>query len=288
MKKGVSVKLFLVDGTADGLKLIEKSNWTGIGVMCSRAQFANVQKRPEFDRPCVYVLLGPNESDGQPRIYIGEADLGRLRISQHAKNFDFWTHLILFTSKDSNLNKAHVKYLESQLVGLAQKAKRAHLENRNQPPSPQLAESDIADVESFLDEMLTLYPLLGLSAFEVVKPASESETIPAATLLLNGKGAKATGRETAEGIVVLAGSQARLDEVDSIHQFGSNLRATLTESGVLRVEAGHLVFTQDYLFSSPSTAAMVLLGRTANGRIEWKTEMGKTLRAIQDEMLPQN
>jgi hypothetical protein len=288
MRRGVSVKLFLVDGTPEGLRLVEKSNWTGIGLMCSRAQFADAQKRPEFDRPCVYVLLGPNESDGQPRIYIGEADLGRLRISQHAKNFDFWTHLILFTSKDSNLNKAHVKYIESQLVGLAQKAKRAHLENKNQPPSPQLAESDIADVESFLDDMLTLYPLLGLSAFEVVKSAGDMGTAPGRVLFLVGKGAKATGRETPEGVVVLAGSQARLDEVDSIHSFGSNIRATLTESGVLRVEAGHLVFTQDYTFASPSTAAMVLLGRTANGRIEWKTEAGKTLKAVQDETLSES
>lgn len=285
MSKGVSVKLFLVDGTPEGLKIIERSNWTGIGLMCSRAQFADVQMRPEFERPCVYVLLGPNESDGQPRIYIGEADLGRLRISQHAKSFDFWTHLILFTSKDSNLNKAHVKYLESRLVGLAQTAKRAHLENRNQPPSPQLAESDIADVESFLGDMLTLYPLLGLPAFEVVKSADETGAGPDRVFSLAGKGANATGREMPEGFVVLAGSRARLDEVDSIHSFGSDLRTTLTESGVLRVDMGHLIFTQDYPFSSPSTAAMVLLGRTANGRIEWKNEAGKTLKAIQEEAL---
>ena len=285
MRRGVSVKLFLVDGTPEGLKLIEKSNWTGIGLMCSRAQFAEVQKRTEFERPCIYVLLGPNESDGQPRIYIGEADLGRLRISQHAKSFDFWTHLILFTSKDSNLNKAHVKYIESRLVGLAQEAKRAHLENKNQPPSPQLAEADIADVESFLEDMLILYPLLGLDAFEVVKSSSDAMTTSGRMLYLSGKGAKATGRETPEGIVVVAGSLARLDEVESIHAFGTSLRQTLIESGVLRADAGHYVFTQDYSFASPSTAAMVLLGRTANGRIEWKTESGKTLKSVQDEEL---
>lgn len=285
MKKGISVKLFLVDGTPEGLKLIEKSNWTGIGLMCNRAQFAEIQKRPEFDRPCVYVLLGPNELDGQPRIYVGEADFGRLRISQHSKSIDFWTHLILFTSKDSNLNKAHVKYLESRLVELAHEAKRAHLENKNLPPRPQLAESDVADVESFLDDMLTLYPLLGLSAFEVVKSPDTVGATAGQALSLVGKGARANGRETPEGFVVLAGSRARLDEVDSIHAFAANLRSTLIESGVLRADAEHLVFTQDYLFSSPSTAAMVLLGRTANGRIEWKTEAGKTLKAIQNEAL---
>ena len=35
------------------------------------------------------------------------------------------------------------------------------------------------------------------------------------------------------------------------------------------------------LLSSPSNAAMVLLGRTANGRIEWKTAAGVTLKEMQ-------
>lgn len=285
---GVTVKLFLVDGTPEGLKLIEKSNWTGIGLMCGRPQFSKVQHRSEFQNPCVYVLLGPNESDGQPRIYVGEADHGGQRIAQHVKNIDFWTHFILFTSKDSNLNKAHVKYLESRLLGLAQTAKRAHLENKIFPPLPQLAESDVADVESFLADMLILYPLLGLSAFEVVaftgkEPSTNSEQ----AFFLRGKGANAIGYETPEGFAVLVRSRARLDEVDSIHAYGSSLRKTLIESGVLAIDAGHYVFTQDYVFSSPSTAAMVLLGRTANGRVEWKTESGKTLKEVQNTALSQ-
>jgi hypothetical protein len=212
--------------------------------------------------------------------------VARLRISQHAKNLDFWTHLILFTSKDSNLNKAHVKYLESKLVELAHEAKRAHLENRNIPPRPQLAEADVADVESFLEDMLILYPLLGLDAFETgtSSPVRKSAD-PGQRLVLTGKGANARGEERPEGFTVLAGSLGRLDEVDSIHAYGSNLRKTLIESGVLRAEAGHYVFTQDYSFASPSTAAMVLLGRSANGRVEWKTESGKTLKSLQAEAL---
>ena len=77
---------------------------------------------------------GPSEGDSpQPRIYIGEADVGRARIDSHLRGKDFWTHLILFTSKDENLNKAHVKYIESRLISLAQKAKRAELDNSNAP-----------------------------------------------------------------------------------------------------------------------------------------------------------
>jgi hypothetical protein len=102
--------------------------------MCSRKQYPDVRSREEFGRPSIYLLTGPSEGDSpQPRIYIGEADVGRARIDSHLRGKDFWTHLILFTSKDENLNKAHVKYIESRLISLAQKAKRAELDNSNAP-----------------------------------------------------------------------------------------------------------------------------------------------------------
>ena len=34
------------------------------------------------------------------------------------------------------------------------------------------------------------------------------------------------------------------------------------------------------MFPSPSTAAMVLLGRSSNGRVEWKSSDGKTLKEL--------
>ena len=49
--KGTSIKIFLVDGTPEGLRLIEKSLWTGIGIVCSRNQYPSVRKRDEFSRP---------------------------------------------------------------------------------------------------------------------------------------------------------------------------------------------------------------------------------------------
>ena len=94
--------------------------------------------RDDFGRPGVYVLAGVTD-DGVSRIYVGEADELRSRINQHfagpsAK--DFWTRAVAFTSKDENLNKAHVRFLESRLVALVSEAKRAHLENGNTPAPP--------------------------------------------------------------------------------------------------------------------------------------------------------
>jgi hypothetical protein len=150
LTKGATVKIFLVDGKPEGLQIVEKSNWSGIGVQCSRAQYPSVQTRKEFSGPGVYALIGRTESGNQPAIYIGEADVARSRLNQHVKGEDFWTRFVLFASKDANLNKAHVRYLESRLVKLARDAKNAEVLNGNMPATPQLSESDLADMESFL------------------------------------------------------------------------------------------------------------------------------------------
>lgn len=139
-RRPVSIKLFLADGTPDGLRIVEKSNWSGLGVMCARAQYPDVRDRDEFGRPSVYLLLGPSPSgSNRQSVYIGQADMARERLDSHARTKDFWTHLILFSSKDTNLNKAHVQYLESQLIELAIRAKRVDVDNGNSPRMPALS-----------------------------------------------------------------------------------------------------------------------------------------------------
>lgn len=279
-RRGVSVRLFLVDGTAEGFRLVEKSNWTGIAAMCSRAQYPEIRDREEFGRPGVYVLVGPSESgSGRQRIYIGQADAARERLDAQLRGKDFWTHLVLFASKDTNLNKAHVAYLESRLIDLAGRAKRADMENGNAPRMLALSEADRADAESFLEDMLLIYPVLGVSAFDVVGAAAPNAGL---RLTLRGKDTIASGQDTPEGFNVFTGSVGRLDAVPSLHAHITELRRELVAANVLERRLDGLLFTQDYRFDSPSTAAGVLLGRSANGRIEWKDEHGRTLKAMQE------
>ena len=161
-----SIRIFLADGTPEGLRLVEKSNWTGLGIVCPRSQYSDARKRSEFGRPGVYVLVGPGES-GLPQVYIGEAEELRSRLDNHQQNKDFWTRVVAFTSKDGNINKAHVRYLESRLTGLANVAKRAEVANGNAPALPALSEPDAADVENFLREMLAIFPVLEITAFQL-------------------------------------------------------------------------------------------------------------------------
>ena len=276
-----TIRIFLADGTPLGIRIIEKSNWTGRGIDFARSDWVRARLRDDFAKPGVYVLAGIAD-DGLARIYIGEADVLITRINQHFSGpgaKEFWTRAVAFTSKDENLNKAHVRYLESRLVTLAQAAKQAKLENAAVPAAPALSEYDRAEAEAFLDEMLAVYPLLGIDAF-IPPPAKAQGLQP--LLYLKGRGISAQGRDTPEGFVVYEGSSAAKTEVASLHAYVSAQRAALLLNGVLTADGDTYRLSQDYTFNSPSTAAAALLGRSSNGRVEWKDAAGLPLKSLQE------
>ncbi len=275
---GFSVRIFIPSGEPEGLRIVEKSNWTGQGLVFPRTRFGEARRRPELKRTGVYILWGPGETGHLPRVYVGEGDTVLSRLDQHAKQKDFWTHAAVFTSKDQNLNKAHVKYLESRLVSLAREAKRAELDNGNDPQPPALSEADVADAEGFLADLLLCLPVMGVNLFEKAKAAGPRTR----DLHLKGRGIVARCQESAEGFVVRAGSQASKRETPAIHAYLRDLRHTLVAQGVLEDAGNYYRLTQDYTFNSPSTAAGVLLGHNANGRTKWKDAKGRTLKEIQE------
>ena len=276
---GFSICLFVPSGEPDGLRIVEKSNWTGQGLVFPRSDFAEVRQRPELKRAGVYVLWGPEESGRLPRVYVGEGDVVLPRLTQHAKSKDFWTQAAVFTSKDQNLNKAHVQYLEFRLVALATEAKRCELDNGNVPQEPALSEADAAESEAFLNDLLLCLRAVGVDHFDKPPAAASSGD----ELFLSSKGIEARGLDSAQGFIVRAGATAVREELPSIHTYLSDLRRTLAEKGVLAADGDLLRLSQDYTFNSPSTAAGVLVGRPANGRVEWKDAKGKSLKEIQEE-----
>lgn len=278
-----SIRIFLADGTPDGLRIVDKANWIGKAVVAGRAQLAEAFAREELNQPGVYVLTGLTD-EGAPRLYIGEADVLRDRLRQHVAGKDFWTRFVAFTSTNEGLNKAHVRYLESRLIELAKVANQWSLDNGTAPSPPPFSEADRADAEWFLQEMLVIFPLLGIDAFESAAIQARDDVTSADSdrlLMLDERGAKATGREVGDGFIVFKGSRARLTEVASIHKYMSDLRQQLQQRSVLVKEGGGLVFTQDYRFGSPSTAAGVLVGASANGRLAWRDTEGRTLKVLQ-------
>jgi hypothetical protein len=174
--RALSVRSYLFDGTPEGLRMVERLHSTVRAISCSKLRLRQAKSRPEFQKPSVYVLIGPPDS-GLPRIYIGEGDPAWPRLEHHLIKKHFWESLTLFTSKDDALHKAHIQFLESQLTSLARQAGRCQLENGNNPQLPTLSHADVVEAEAFLDEVRLLCPFLGLTVFESSRP-DEMETRP--------------------------------------------------------------------------------------------------------------
>lgn len=170
MKSPYTVRIFVADGEPDGIRVIDKMNWTGKCVVFPREKWTTVKQQRLIDAPGVYVLVGYSADDEElPILYIGEGDGIQSRIDSHFVNKDFWTWGIAFISANNTLNKAHVQWLEYALVAQAQNAGRCQLENGNAPQEPVLTPSDKADIQFFLNEALQILPLVGLHAFQIPK-----------------------------------------------------------------------------------------------------------------------
>lgn len=277
---GASIRIFLADGSADGVWVVEKSNWTGKALAAPRSRYAELKARADLAGPGVYVLIGPTES-GVPatRVYIGETDDLAERLDSHQRRKTFWTRAVVFTSKDDNLNKAHTRYLEYRLLQLAAAAQRAELDNANAGGIPTLSEPDTAEAEAFLREMLLIYPVLGVSAFT---PPDAGAPQVGSRLSIQGPEAQAEGNEVADGFVVYSGARARRAVTPSLHRYIVDIRNELVAKGVLvSTDEASYRLTRDYVFPSPSQAAMVVLGRAASGRREWRDADGVALRELQ-------
>jgi hypothetical protein len=166
------------------------------------------------------VLVGPTGDRVLPEVYVGEGDPVGPRLDSHFARKDFWQTMLVFTSKDDNLNKAHIQHLEARLIAIAHDARRCELENGNVPALPSLSEMDAAEVEGFLEEMLLCLPVLGVTVFQ--KPAEAVRS--GNKLYLKGKGITAEGYESPEGFVVLAESMAAANEADSTPDYLRALR----------------------------------------------------------------
>jgi len=277
-----TIKLFLPRGDAKSLRTAEISNWTGKAVAAPRTEFDDLLAREELDKAGVYILSGSDPLTNAPRAYIGEAEVIRERLKQH-KTKEFWVSAIVFVSKDENLTKAHVRYLESRLLAEATQINRFTLE-QNQAGGSRLPESDREDMEVFLSRIRQLLPVLGSDILApIAQPAAKEQ--PGGVLFCRIKGAEARGQRTANGFVVFHGSSAVLEERPSVESYPYLVvqRKQLLADGTLVEKSGFLFFTKDVEFSSPSAAAVVIHGGSANGLIAWRTKDGKSLKQLDEQ-----
>jgi hypothetical protein len=309
---GRSVRLYLVDGVATGILTAEIMNWTGHVLAAPRTRIESVLKRDELARTGVYFLVGPDDQgSGLDRVYVGEGDEIGKRLYQHNKEKDFWERFVAVTSKDMNLTKAHVRYLEGRLIGMLKSARKVAVENSNSPDFRLLPEADIADMEAFLEEIALILPVIGSTFLQSTslqnkvgsdgvaasrdnsgldgdngEPIKES---PVFTVVNKKAGISAHAIEMGGEFIVLSGSIGSIKERMSFHDKMKSIRDEAFASGRARkLDVDRFQLEQDIAFSSPSAAAVFLFGTSRNGRTDWVVDgQGQTYGEWKDLRIDQ-
>ena len=184
MLEPFSIRIFAPKGEADFLK-IDRFGWSGKVIAFPRNKWSEISGHDsEFDQSGVYILIGNDEEAGVedaevPRIYVGQGGIVHGRIDKHIKEKRFWDRGVVFISTGDILNRAHITWLEAQLIKRAKEIGLCTLDNSNEPQEPELAEPDKADIQSFYNEILRILPLVNIHAFEdskvVANPGGNNE-----------------------------------------------------------------------------------------------------------------
>lgn len=295
MARVKSINLFLIDGDPGGRIKCTLANWTGVAYKIPRTELERSKDREDLKQSGVYFLFGASDETGKGIVYVGQAGArkngeGLLnRLQEHKRNpeKDYWTEAIVLTTSNNSLGPTEISYLENRFCNLAIDANRYEVKNGNDPTQGNITEEKESEMEEFIDYAKLVIGALGHKVFVPLTPQKEQkeeikETASFDSPLLHlerniknvGKVA-ATGIQTSEGFVVLKGSV-----IASVDDY--TIATSVKEKRKTAPIVDHIL-QEDMLFSSPTYAAMFVIGKSANGLTSWKTEDGRTLKSLEDE-----
>jgi hypothetical protein len=238
------------------------------------------KKRSEVNNSGIYFLFGDSEQDSElPQVYVGEAENVYKRLTTHIKEKAFWTEVIVFSSKDDNMTKAHIQYLENRLIEIMKRNSNYELVNANDGKHTKLPEYAQADMEEYLNNIKILLPSLG---YDVFPKTSRRRAKKDQELSLSVKSVSAKGYLSQNGFVILKGSEISNDPKSTMSSGYRKKRERLISSGGIIEQDGKWVFLSDVEFRSPSEAAVIVTGRATSGRQSWKNSEGKTIKEIEE------
>lgn len=275
-----TIQIFLPGGDPRGVRVAEITTRIVQVIEVPRSLLADFLKMPESSQVSVYFLVGEGEERGQQRVYVGQTGDLRGRLISHNRDKEFWQRALVLISRTNSITQTHALFLEWHCLQAVRNAARFTDENGNKGSKPHTPAPLEADCLEIFETGHALLSTLGYPLFDAVADGgtggSRNEMF-----YCKASGADGRGLYTKDGFVVLKGSNGRKQIVPSlVNTPSAALRESLAVSGVLREEGDKLVFTKDHLFRTPSGAAIALLGRTANGWVEWKTKDGQTLDAL--------
>lgn len=275
-----TIQIYLPGGDPRGIRQAELTTRIPQVIEVPRALLADFLKMPESRQVAVYFLVGQGADTEEPIVYVGQTSDMPMRLPRHNQEKDFWDRALVLISKTNNLTQTHALFLEWHCLQEAKKSGRYITANGNNASRPYTPAPLEADCHEVYDTARTLLSTLGYPLFDPVVRVEPSGEKPE---LLFCKSSTADGRGyyTEEGFVVLQGSSGRRENVPSIRGTrDERFRERLIDSGVFKVEGDRVVVQKDHLFASPSMAAVALMGRTANGWVDWKNAAGKTLNEL--------
>lgn len=270
-----TIQMCIFDGNPNGRIMCELSNWNGRIYKISRNDLNEFSERADSNYTGVYFLFG-KDNDNNDTVYVGEAEKMLVRIKQHLKDAHYWNDCVVVISKDNILNKAHVKYLENKFFNLAKDSNRAILINNTIPTCSSISEFDEAMLEEFIENSRLLVNTLGYKVFDTIEKQHHENDL---MFINTARGADAKGFLVSDGFMVLSGSHIAIDTTPSMPESLCKLRNKLINKEIINT---NFIFQSDYIFTSPSVAAAIVMGRSANGRTEWKTIDKRTIKDIEE------
>ena len=280
-----TIQIFLPGGDPRGVRVAEITTRIVQVIEVPRSLLADFLKMPESSQVAVYFLVGEGEERGQQRVYVGQTGDLRGRLVSHNRDKEFWERALVLISRTNSITQTHALFLEWHCLQAVRTAARFTDENGNKGSKPHTPAPLEADCLEIFETGHALLSTLGYPLFDAVADGGTGGSRHE-TFYCRASGADGRGLYTKDGFVVLKGSKGRKQIVPSLVDTPSAaLRESLTVSGVLREEGDKLVFTKDHLFRTPSGAAIALLGRTANGWVEWKAKDGQTLDALKRQVV---
>lgn len=275
-----TIQMCIFDGNPNGRIMCELSNWNGRVYKISRNDLNEFANRSDSEFTGVYFLFGKDDENNDT-VYVGEAEKMLVRLKQHLKDQNYWNDCVAVISKDNILNKAHVKFLENKFYNLANDAKRATIINNTVPTCSSISEFDESMLEEFIENAKLLVNTLGYKVFDKINISvmEDNDDKQNVFFIKAARGADAKGVLVSDGFLVVKGSKIATGTTPSISASLVSLRKKLIDKGI--VDQGNL-FVSDYVFTSPSLAAAVVMGRNANGRTEWKNIENRSIKDIEE------
>ena len=268
---GKTVTTYLIDNDPQGTQYAFISNKICQMFVVPRSNLSYLNTQEKLQKPAFYILLGEDEAT-KPQAYIGETENFIERVKDHDSKKPFWQKALIFVSKDADMTKVDVQYLEHKAIAEAKKANTFVLsDNKQIPKAPNLPEYQRDSMDEFFEDVKFLASFIGCNIFEIKQPKSEH------LFYTKGRGCHATGFYSSDGFTVLKGSVLAKTMVPSF-TWKDKREKMLKE--YTSVENGMLVMTSDKTFSSPSTAADFCIGSSNNGWLVWKDKDGNTLDAV--------